>query len=247
MRFDIITLFPELIETYCSSSIIGRAQKQDLISVNTVNPRDFTIDKHRSVDDTPYGGGAGMVLMCDPIFQAFESIKKQTTYELVMLTPQGETYNQEIAEELSTKDQLIMLCGHYEGFDERIREGLKPREISIGDYVLTGGELGALAILDSVTRLLPGALGKDESALHDSFSFGLLEHPHYTKPPEYRGMKVPDVLLSGNHKEIDKYRRRQSIKRTFERRPDLFKIFEKSKLSKEDKIIFNELKFSQEI
>jgi len=247
MRFDVVTLFPELIETYCSCSIIGRAQKQDLISVNTVNPRDFTSDKHRSVDDTPYGGGAGMVLMCDPFFQSVDSVEKQENFELIMLTPQGETYNQELARELSKKDQLILICGHYEGFDERIREGLKPREISIGDYVLTGGELGALAIIDSTTRLLPGTLGKDESALHDSFSCNLLEYPHYTKPAEYRGMKVPDVLLSGNHKEIDRYRRKQSIKRTYERRPDLFKIFEKTELSKEDKIVLKELKLSQEI
>lgn len=247
MRFDVITLFPELIETYCSSSIIGRAQKQDLIAVNTVNPRIFTVDKHKSVDDTPYGGGAGMVLMCDPIFQSVESVEKQDNFELIMLTPQGETYNQKIAEELSKRDQLIMLCGHYEGFDERIREGLKPREISIGDYVLTGGELGALAIIDSVTRLLPGTLGKDESALHDSFSNFLLEYPHYTRPSEYRGMKVPDVLLSGNHKEIEKWRRKQSIKRTYQRRPDLFKIFENLELSKEDRIIVKELRNSQEI
>jgi tRNA (guanine37-N1)-methyltransferase len=242
MKFDVITLFPELIETYCSSSIIGRAKKQELISVNTINPRFFTKDNHKTVDDTPYGGGAGMVLMCDPIFQAVESVQKNNSYELIMLTPQGETYNQQTAKELSQKDQLIMICGHYEGFDERIREGLKPREISIGDYVLTGGELGALAIIDSVTRLLPGTLGKDESAAFDSFSNMLLEHPHYTRPAEYRNMKVPDVLLSGNHKEIEKYRKKQSIKRTFERRPDLYKIFEKSNLSKEDKLILNELK-----
>jgi len=247
MRFDIITLFPELIEMYCSCSIIGRAQKQDFISVNTVNPRDFTKDKHKTVDDTPYGGGAGMVLMCDPIFQSVESIKKQENNELILLTPQGEPYSQQIAVELSKKDQLIMICGHYEGFDERIREGLKPREISVGDYVLTGGELGALAVIDSVTRLLPGTLGKDESALHDSFSSGLLEYPQYTRPAEYRGMKVPEVLQSGNHKEIEKYRKKQSIKRTFERRTDLYKIFEKSELSKEDMILLNEFKHELEI
>jgi tRNA (guanine37-N1)-methyltransferase len=188
-----------------------------------------------------------MVLMCDPIFKAFESVKKQENFEFIMLTPQGETYNQKVAEELSKKDQLIILCGHYEGFDERIREGLKPREVSIGDYVLTGGEIGALAVIDSATRLIPGTLGKDESALHDSFSSGLLEYPHYTRPSEYRGMKVPDVLLSGNHKEIDAYRRKQSIRRTYERRPDLFKKFEKSDLSREYKIILKELGYLQEI
>lgn len=242
MKFDVITLFPELIETYCSSSIIGRAQKQKLISVNTINPRGFTKDNHKTVDDSPYGGGVGMVLMCDPIFQAVESVTKIDNCELIMLTPQGVPYNQQIVEELSLKNQLIMICGHYEGFDERIREGLKPREISIGDYVLTGGELGALTIIDSVTRLLPGTLGKDESAEFDSFSNYLIEHPHYTRPYEYRNMKVPDVLLSGNHKEIEKYRKKQSIKRTFERRPDLYKKFEKSYLSKEDIAILSEIK-----
>lgn len=246
MRFDVITLFPEMIETYCSTSIIGRAKKQDIINVNTINPRDFTSDKHKTVDDTPYGGGAGMVLICNPVFSAVESVKKLDNSVTVLLTPQGKPFNQEIAEEFSLKDQLIMICGHYEGFDERIREGIDLIEISIGDFVLTGGELASLCIIDSVTRLLSGALGKDESSSEDTFSSGLLEYPHYTRPPEFRGMKVPEILLSGNHQEIARWRRKQAIKRTFEKRPDLFEKFEKKELSREDRIIISELKNKQE-
>lgn len=241
MKFDIITLFPELIDTYASCSIIGRARKNDIISVNTVNPREFTHDKHKTVDDTPYGGGAGMVLMCDPVFSAIESVNKLENSCTILLTPQGKTFNQDIAEELSQKDQLIMICGHYEGFDERIRQGMNLVEISIGDFVLTGGELAALCIIDSVTRLIPGSLGKDESAHYDSFSSGLLEYPQYTRPPEYKGMRVPDVLMSGNHQEIAKWRRQQAILRTYERRPDLFEKFVLQGVSKEDKILLDKL------
>jgi len=240
MRFDIITLFPEIIETYCSSSILGRAKNQNIISVNTINPRNFTKDKHKRVDDSPYGGGAGMVLMCDPIFSAIESIPKFDNFVTVLLTPQGKPYNHQITLEFSSKDQIIMICGHYEGFDERIRQGINTVEISIGDFILTGGELGALCIVDSVTRLVPGSLGKVESALEDTFSSGLLEYPHYTRPPDYRGMNVPDVLLSGNHKEIAKWRKFQSIKRTYERRPDLFSKFLKKKHTKENKTLLTE-------
>jgi tRNA (guanine37-N1)-methyltransferase len=242
MKFDVITLFPELIETYCSSSIIGRAGKNNIISISTVNPRDFTHDRHKTVDDTPYGGGAGMVLMCDPIFSAVESVKKEENSVLVLLTPQGKPFNQDMANDFSTKDQIILMCGHYEGFDERIREGLNPVEVSIGDFVLTGGELASLCIIDSVTRLLPGALGKDESASEDTFSSGLLEYPHYTRPPEYRGMRVPEILLSGNHQEIAKWRRKQSILRTMNKRPDLFPKFLDKGLSKEDKKLSDEIK-----
>ncbi|MFH0701962.1 MAG: tRNA (guanosine(37)-N1)-methyltransferase TrmD [bacterium] len=227
MKFDIITLFPDIIKTYCSLSIIGKAKKQNIISVNTINPRDFTKNKHKTVDDTPYGGGAGMVLMCEPIFAALESVEKQSNSLVILLTPQGRTFNKDMAHEFSLKNQLIMLCGHYEGFDERIRQGLDLIEISIGDFVLTGGELAALCMVDSVTRLLPGALGKEESALNDSFSSGLLEYPQYTRPPEFRGMKVPEVLLSGNHKKIAKWRQEQAIIRTIEKRPDLFEKFKK--------------------
>lgn len=241
MIFDVITLFPDIIENYCSSSIIGRAKKHNIISVNTVNPRDFTKDKHKTVDDTPYGGGAGMVLMCEPVFSAVESIKKQTNSVSILLTPQGKTFDQEVVEELSVKDQLILICGHYEGFDERIRTGLDVIEISLGDFVLTGGELAALSVIDSVTRLLPGGLGKPESAHADSFALGLLEYPHYTRPSEFRGMKVPEILLSGNHKAIHKWRRKEAILRTFKKRPDLFQNFINKELSKEDRMILEEL------
>lgn len=240
MKFDVITLFPELINAYCSASIIGRAQKQESIAVNTTNPRDFTKDRHKKVDDTPYGGGAGMVLMCEPFFLAYESIEKANNSAAILLTPQGKPYNQKMAEEFSRKDQLILFCGHYEGYDERIRQGIKLIEVSIGDFVLTGGELGALCIIDSVTRLIPGTLGKDESAHHDSFSDGLLEYPHYTRPNEFRSMRVPEILLSGNHQEIAKWRRKQAIIRTIEKRPDLFEQFAQSGISREDKKIIDE-------
>lgn len=225
LRFDVITLFPEIIENYCSCALLGRGVKNKIIEVNTTNPRDFTHDKHRRVDDTPYGGSNGMVMMAPPVFEAYESIERLENSEFIMLTPQGEVYNQKISKELAQKEQIILLCGRYEGFDERIRLGLKPREISLGDYVLTGGELGALCIIDSVSRNLHGFLGKDNSAVDDSFSEGLdglLEHPQYTKPREYRGMRVPEVLLNGNHQEIEKFRLNERIKRTKERRPDLW-------------------------
>lgn len=232
MIFDVITLFPEIIQGYCSCALVGRGVKNGIIKVNCTNPRDFTHDKHKRVDDTPYGGSAGMVMMAPPVFEAYESIERCENSEFIMLTPQGEPYNQKISEELSQKDQLILLCGRYEGFDERIRIGLKPREISLGDYVLTGGELGALCIIDSVSRHLHGFLGKDESAIDDSFSKGLnglLEHPHYTRPREYRQMAVPEVLLNGNHKEIENFRLQEQIKRTKERRPDLWEKFNQEK------------------
>lgn len=241
MKFDVVTLFPELIYNYCNSSIVGRAQRQEIVSVNTINPRNFTYDNHKTVDDTPYGGGAGMVLKCEPFFEAMESIAISNNCQPILLTPQGKPYNQKIALELTKSDQIILVCGHYEGFDERIRTNFNLMEISIGDFVLTGGELGALSIIDSVTRLIPGSLGKEESFYYDTFSDDLLEYPHYTRPYDFRGMKVPEVLLSGNHKEIAKWRRIQSVKRTYEKRPDLFKKFLESNLSKEDKCILKEL------
>jgi len=223
---------------------MSRASSQNVISINTVNPRDFTHDKHKTVDDAPYGGGAGMVLMCDPIFSAYESIEKLDNFQTVLLTPQGIPFNQELSNELSSKDQIILICGHYEGFDERIRQGIDLIEISIGDFVLTGGELPALCIMDSVTRHIEGALGKIESAHYDSFSSGLLEYPQYTRPYEYRGMVVPEVLRSGNHQEIAKWRRKQEILRTMQRRPDLFEKFVQKGLSKEDKKLIDEIKNS---
>lgn len=227
MRFDILTLFPELIKSYCDCSIIKRAVLSQIIEVNTINPRDFTHDKHKQVDDTPYGGGAGMVLMPEPYVDAYESINKSSKCCTLMMTPQGEPFKNEIAKELSEYEQIIILCGHYEGYDERIRDIIKPKEISIGDFVLTGGELPALCVIDCVSRKLDGVLGKIESAKSDSFEDGLLEHPQYTRPREYRGLRVPDVLLNGNHQEIAKFRYQKMVERTKERRPDLYQKYKK--------------------
>ena len=224
MIYDVITLFPNIIKSYCLESITKRGIEKNIIKVNTINPRDFSKDKHKRVDDTPYGGGDGMVLTCQPIFDCYRSIEKKENFEFIMLTPQGERFSQNTAIELSKKEQLILLCGHYEGFDERIRIGLKPREISIGDYILTGGELAALVLIDSISRNLENYLGKENSAKIDSFSpylNGALEYPQYTKPRIFEGMPVPDILLSGNHKEIQTYRTLQSLQKTQSKRPDL--------------------------
>ncbi len=229
MIFDVMTLFPEMIETYCGFSIMKRAVDAGIVKINAINPRDFTLNKHKKVDDTPYGGGAGMVLMVQPYVDAYESIKQCDNTVTVMLSPQGEPLCENIVNELSQYDQMILLCGHYEGFDERIREIIKPREISLGDFVLTGGELPALCLIDAVSRKIEGTLGKIESADEDSFSNGLLEYPHYTKPREYRGLKVPDVLLNGNHKDINEFRLQKSIERTKEKRPDLYEKWVKNK------------------
>ncbi len=241
MRFDVLTLFPDMINQACSHSIIARGVNNGIICVNTVNPRDFTNDKHKKVDDTPYGGGAGMVLMCQPYFDAFDSIEKDAETEVIILSPQGDSFNQQISCELSQKKHIIMICGHYEGFDERIKTYTKAREISIGDYVLTGGELPALCVIDSVSRNIEGFLGKLDSAHFDSFSDGLLEYPQYTKPREYHGMKVPDVLLSGNHSEIDKWRRKQQFLITYKKRKDLFEKFQKNCNNENDIKLLNEV------
>lgn len=225
MIFDVLTLFPEMIESYCKYSILKRAVENEILSVNTVNPRDYTLDKHKKVDDTPYGGGAGMVLMAQPYVDAYESLEKSENSITVMLSPQGEPLNDTIVNEFATYEQIVMLCGHYEGFDERIREIIKPREISIGDFVLTGGELPALCLIDAISRKIEGTLGKIESADEDSFSNGLLEYPHYTKPREYRGISVPEVLLNGNHKDINEFRYQESLKRTKLKRPDLYQRY----------------------
>jgi len=225
MRFDVITLFPDMILDYCSQSIIKRAIENQVIFINTVNPRDFTLDKHKKVDDTPYGGGAGMVLMAQPYVDAYESIEIVGESKTIMLSPQGKPLNEKKVIELSTYDQIIMLCGHYEGFDERIRDIIQPEEISLGDFVLTGGELPALCVIDSVSRKIDGTLGKIESAEEDSFSKGLLEYPHYTKPREYRGLEVPEVLLNGNHALIGEFRYQEQLKRTKQRRPDLYEKY----------------------
>lgn len=223
MKFEVLTLFPELITSHLDFSIMKRAKDSGIFEVNTINPRDFTLDKHKKVDDTPYGGGAGMVLMPQPYIDAYESIKKLPNSLTLMMTPQGEPFCDELSNEFSKYEQIIILCGHYEGFDERIREIIKPREISIGDFVLTGGELPALCLIDSISRKINGTLGKIESAHDDSFSDGLLEYPQYTKPREYRGLKVPEVLLNGNHKNIEEFRFSQKIERTKTKRPDLYK------------------------
>ena len=221
MRFDVLTLFPEMVENYFNFSILKRAVEAGVVSVNTINPRDFAANKHKKVDDTPYGGGAGMVLMPQPYVDAYESVEKLENSITVMLSPQGAPLNENSVKKLTGYEQIILLCGHYEGFDERIREIIKPVEISLGDFVLTGGELPALCVIDAVSRKLEGTLGKIESAFDDSFADGLLEYPQYTKPREFRGLKVPEVLLNGNHKEINEFRQAERIKRTKERRPDL--------------------------
>jgi tRNA (guanine37-N1)-methyltransferase len=225
MKFDVLTLFPEMFESL-NESILGRAIEKDLININMINIRDFSKDKHKKVDDTPYGGGDGMVLMCQPVFDCYRNIEKLDNSEFIMLSPQGETFNQKISQQLAKKEQIILLCGHYEGFDERIRIGLKPREISIGDFILTGGELASLVLIDSISRHIENFLGKTGSFQNDSFSEildGMLEYPHYTKPRVFEDMKVPEVLLNGNHKEIEEYRKSESLKRTKLRRPDLLK------------------------
>ncbi len=225
MKFDILTLFPEMIENACQHSIISRAIDEGKISVNAVNPRDYTHSKHKKVDDTPYGGGAGMVLMCQPFLDALKSVEKEENSQTIILTPQGEPFNNKMAKEFAQKNQLIMICGHYEGFDERIRTLSGAREISIGDFVLTGGELPALCILDSTVRFIDGVLGKIDSADYDSFEDGLLEYPQYTKPREYEGLSVPEVLLNGNHAEIAKWRKEQQIIKTQKMRPDLWEKY----------------------
>ena len=223
MRFDVLTLFPELIQSHLDFSIMKRATDEGIINVNAINPRDFTLNKHKKVDDTPYGGGAGMVLMPQPYVDAYNSVEKLQNSITIMMTPQGEPFNDALSNELANYEQIVILCGHYEGYDERIREIIKPREISIGDFVLTGGELPALCVIDSVSRKINGTLGKIESAHDDSFSDGLLEYPQYTKPREYLGYKVPEVLLNGNHKLIEEFRLQQKIERTKNKRPDLYK------------------------
>jgi tRNA (guanine37-N1)-methyltransferase len=210
-------------------SIMKRASEDGIITVNTTNPRDYSEDKkHHRVDDTPYGGGAGMVLAAQPYVDAYESIEISQNSVTLMMTPQGEPFTDELSNELAKYEQIVILCGHYEGYDERIREIIKPREISIGDFVLTGGELPALCIIDSVSRKIEGTLGKIESAHDDSFSDGLLEYPQYTKPREYRGLSVPEVLLSGNHKLIAEYRLAKKIERTKLKRPDLWEKYKNS-------------------
>ena len=218
MKIDILTLFPNMFEGFLNESIIKRAIENKLVEINIINFRNFSLDSHHKVDDTPYGGGAGMVLMCDPIVRAIESVKTKDSL-VILTTPQGEKYNEKKALELKKYKHLIIVCGHYEGYDERIREFVD-LELSIGDYILTGGEIPALVIVDSVTRLIDGVINK-ESYLEDSFIDNLLDYPTYAKPAEYRGLKVPEVLISGNHEKIREYRKQEQIKRTIQKRKDL--------------------------
>ena len=241
MRFDVITLFPDIINGACSASVPSRAGEKGLISINTVNPREFTHDKHRKTDDTPYGGGAGMVLSCQPFMDAINSVEVLENSETVIMTPQGEIFNQKMAEEFSKKSQLRIICGHYEGFDERIRILSKAREVSIGDFVLSGGEYSAICMIDAVSRLIEGTLGNTESKDYDSHSEYLLEYPQYTKPRVYEGLEVPEVLLSGNHEKIAQWRRLKQFERTLAKRPDMFKKFLQTDLSKSDKKILKEI------
>ena len=222
MRFDIITIFPDFFTSPLNSGLMGKAFAKNIATVNLINPRDFTTDKHHKVDDEPYGGGVGMVMKPEPIFDAVESLPILPRREVIYLTPQGETMQQKLFQELATNyDQLVLICGHYEGVDERVMN-IVTREISLGDFVLTSGEIPALTLINGVLRLLPGTVGKVESLLNESFQQNLLDYPHYTRPPEFRGWKVPDVLLSGNHREIERWRLEQQLQRTRDRRPDLF-------------------------
>lgn len=240
MKIDVLSLFPSMFDGVFGESILKKAQEKNAVELNVVNFREYSTNKHQNVDDYPYGGGAGMVLTPQPIFDAVEKLTETAKKpRVVLLCPQGERYTQAKAEELAAEEHLIFICGHYEGYDERIREQLITDEISIGDYVLTGGELGAMVVIDSVVRLLPDVLGNNNSAVQDSHSTGLLEHPHYTRPANFRGLTVPEVLMSGNHKKIEQWRQKESLKRTLLRRPDML---EKMELTEEQKKLVAQLK-----
>jgi tRNA (guanine37-N1)-methyltransferase len=233
MKFDILTLFPAMFDGPLTESILKRATENGLIEVALHNIRDWALDKHATADDSPYGGGAGMVMKVEPMAGAIESVKeKRPNSKVILTTPGGRTFNHQVAEELSREEGLVIICGRYEGVDERVKKLFVDDEISLGDFVLTGGEIAAMVIVDAVARLVPGVLGSGESALYDSFADGLLEYPQYTRPPEFRGEKVPDILLSGNHAEIAKWRRRESLLRTLASRPELLGRIELSKADK---------------
>lgn len=226
MRFDVLTLFPGIFEGYLQQSLLKKAIDADLVDVRLWNFRDWATDRHKSVDDTPYGGGPGMLIRCEPVYACVEAVQADAPQpgQLVMLTPQGRRLDQNLVKELATFDRLLLLCGRYEGFDERISQGLKPLEISVGDFICNGGEVPAMLVIDTVIRLIPGVLGDETSSRYDSFSdSGLLEYPQYTRPRTFRGMEVPDILLSGNHPEIARWRHEQSLIRTRQRREDLLK------------------------
>jgi tRNA (guanine37-N1)-methyltransferase len=240
MQFEVFTLLPEVFPPYLESSIMQRARQRGFIEVRVHNIRDYTHDKHHTTDDIPYGGGGGMVMKPEPIFDAVESILGvQPDCPILLLTPQGRVFNQRIAAEYSLHEKIALICGRYEGVDERIRKHLVSDEISIGDYVLTGGELPALILIDAISRFIPGVLGDPDGASDDSHASGLLEYPHYTRPPEFRGWSVPEVLLSGDHAKINQWRREQSLRRTFERRPDLL---DKAELSEADRRMLKQIR-----
>jgi len=242
LRVDVLTIFSEMFTGFINTSIIKRAREQGRLSVNLVDIRTYARDKHRQVDDYPFGGGPGMVMQAEPIFLAVEDVLSGTEAPkppIILLSPQGEVFSQALANELARQERIILVCGHYEGIDERVRQALVTREISIGDYVLTGGELPAMVIIDAVTRLLPGVLGAPEGVKEDSFAMGILEYPQYTRPRTFRGLGVPEVLLSGNHEQIRLWRRQQALERTWRRRPDLLTGM---KLSSEDRLILAEIK-----
>jgi tRNA (guanine37-N1)-methyltransferase len=241
MRIDILTLFPEMFEAVLNESIIGRAAEKDLIELKFHNIRDYSENKHKKVDDYPYGGGLGMLMQCQPIFSAVEDIKSvlgKKPYTILM-SPQGKTFDQAKARELSGYENLMIICGHYEGIDERVTEALVDEELSIGDFILTGGEIAAMAVVDATCRLVPGVLKEDASHMVESFGDGLLEFPQYTRPPEFMGMGVPEVLLSGHHENIEQWKRYQSLKRTYEKRPELL---DKAVLSKQDMKLLDKIK-----
>jgi tRNA (guanine37-N1)-methyltransferase len=239
MIFDILTLLPEVCAAYLKASILGRAQKAGLIEVRLTNIRDFAFDRHRTVDDAPYGGGNGMVMKVEPLVAALESLPGKPRPRIVLMAPQGRPFNQALAAELAGLERLVIICGRYEGIDERVRQLAVDQEISLGDFVLSGGELPALAVVDAVSRLIPGVLGGECSAAADSFSDGLLEHPHYTRPPEFRGLTVPEVLTSGNHAAIERWRRKESLRRTLRKRPELL---QRAPLGPEDEKLLAEIR-----
>lgn len=238
MKIDILTLFPDMFDAL-NHSILGKAKDKDLIDINIVDYRKFSENRHNQVDDYPFGGGQGMVLKPEPIFNAVESLNKTNKTRIILLCPQGERFSQKKVEELSKEEHLVFICGHYEGYDERIREYLVTDELSIGDFILTGGEFAAMTMVDSIARLVPEVLGKEESHKDDSFSTGLLEYPQYTRPKDFRGMVVPDVLTSGHHKNIEIYRMKESLRRTYLRRPDLLENYE---LSEQEEKLLTEIK-----
>lgn len=239
MKYHVLTIFPDILSGPLSESILGKAIERGIIGLNLVDIRDFTRDKHRMVDDYPYGGGPGMVMKPEPILRAVHSLEISDDTPIVLLTPQGETFNQAMAWEFSRCPELVLVCGRYEGIDERVKEGLPIREVSVGDFVLTGGEYAALIIIDAVARLLPGVLGDQTSPVNESFSEGLLEYPQYTRPAEYESLKVPEILLSGDHGRIERWRREQSLERTFQKRPDLL---ENAQLDEQDRQFLDTLK-----